>query len=223
MEVRYQAEDTLEAKGLLRLTYDDLWNTVFIDSTPAGRYGTFSVMHDPAQEKRSQASLADRRPARAARRQKHRGYRANGPSASAATTLGKKHQLAFGHNARRGGYRPRLMASTSDRHVGRPFPASVTITNGFLPLDHVSIFIRPCSVLSSQGNSRIVGSSNCSRANTGGGGITRPEWREKHLALDERWNVPLGRTVPFTFDTGEADILLVITYWRRSNTRHVSP
>jgi hypothetical protein len=62
MEVRYQAEDTLEAKGLLRLTYDDLWNTVFIDSTPAGRYGTFSVMHDPAQEKRSQASLADRRP-----------------------------------------------------------------------------------------------------------------------------------------------------------------
>jgi hypothetical protein len=46
----------------------------------------------------------------------------------------------------------------------------------------------------------------------GRGGITRPEWREKHLALDERWNVPLGRTVPFTFDTGEANILLVITY-----------
>jgi len=109
---------------------------------------------------------------------------------------------------------PRLQIDMSDGFDPvSPFPASVTITNGFLPLDHVSIFIRPCSVLSSQGNSRIIGSSNCSRADTGGGGITRPEWREKHLAPDERWNVPLGRTVPLTFDTGEADMLLVITYW----------
>src|SRR4051794_27592397 len=59
---------------------------------------------------------------------------------------------------------PRLQIDMSDGFDPlSPFPASVTITNGFLPLDPVSIFIRPCSVSSSAGNSRITGSSNCSR------------------------------------------------------------
>ena len=43
-----------------------------------------------------------------------------------------------------------------------PFPASIVITNGgALPPDQVSIFIRPCSVVSRDGRGPLIGQSAC--------------------------------------------------------------
>ena len=61
-----------------------------------------------------------------------------------------------------------------------PFPASIVTTNGgALPPDHVSIFIRPCSVVSRDGRGPLIGQSVCTNAyDLGRGGITTAEWNK---------------------------------------------
>jgi hypothetical protein len=93
----------------------------------------------------------------------------------------------------------------------RPFPSSVTITNGMLPLDRVSVFVRICRATTPDRSGKIVGS--CSEASTGGGGITMPDWQNHRLGMDEKWTIPMGGNVPFIFEVGPADVLIVATYW----------
>jgi hypothetical protein len=109
---------------------------------------------------------------------------------------------------------PRIMVDFSDLYDAEsPFPASVTISNQFLPLDDVSLFIRPCTLRSDSGFS-FIGSSDCTRGNVGAGGVTTPDWQKRyHLQSDDKWTIPLGRNVRFFATVTSGDTLIVVTYW----------
>jgi hypothetical protein len=109
---------------------------------------------------------------------------------------------------------PRLQIDVSQEvQSGSPFPASMTITNGLLPLDQVSIYVRICSALSSDLGGTILGRKTCRGPSGGSGGVTTPAWQNHHLMTDEKWIVPMGRNVPFASGVIAADISIAVTYW----------
>jgi hypothetical protein len=92
-----------------------------------------------------------------------------------------------------------------------PFPASISVTNtGSVPLGSVSIFVRPCRVIGPKESNSVMEGSACK--NAGAGGITMTGWRSRYLRTGVRWTIPMGRNVPFTFDTEKANILIVASY-----------
>jgi hypothetical protein len=93
-----------------------------------------------------------------------------------------------------------------------PFPSSITITNGFVPLENISIFVRLCRVTNAAGG-QIIGRKSCDGPSSGAGGITTPEWQKHRLTTDEKWVVPMGANVPFYADPVTADISIIVKYW----------
>lgn len=103
---------------------------------------------------------------------------------------------------------PRVQIEFSETvQASSPFPYSVTLTNGLVPLANTSVSIRPCLIVSPDQRGKIIGSCK------GTGGITMPGWQGHYLATDEKWTIPLGRNVPFRFDADEGDVIIVVTYW----------
>jgi hypothetical protein len=105
---------------------------------------------------------------------------------------------------------PRIQVDFSEVYeADSPFPASVTISNQFLPLHDVELFVRFCNQDAFQGLT-IEGGSDCTRSNTGRGGFRMGDWTSQ-LARDDKWTVPLGRNVQVTMPA--RDVLFVIKYW----------
>jgi hypothetical protein len=109
---------------------------------------------------------------------------------------------------------PRLQIEATEQVDSlSPLPLSVTLTNGIMPLDQVSVFVRICQARNDTGG-RIVGraSSSCDGPSRRGG-ITTPAWQNHYLQVDDKWVIPMGRNVPFSFNVTEADISVVVRYW----------
>jgi len=92
---------------------------------------------------------------------------------------------------------------------GYPFPASITIINGIIPIGDVSVFVRICSAMDT-GLSGVIVSDQCSAL---AGGITMASWQDHRWGRNGKWTVLMGRNVPFQFDPLAADISLAVKYW----------
>jgi hypothetical protein len=93
-----------------------------------------------------------------------------------------------------------------------PLPNSATITNEFVPLDRVEVFVRLCRLFTPDKKDTVPGPVTCNASSPAAGGLTMPDWQRRHFAADEKWLVPMGNNVPFRFETGAADIMIVVSY-----------
>lgn len=92
-----------------------------------------------------------------------------------------------------------------------PFPASVSLKNGFLPLRDISIFLQVCEAADTSGRGKIISGDGC-KTPYRRGGVTTPQWQGRALATDETWVIPLGANLPFLFNVGTADVRIAIRY-----------
>jgi hypothetical protein len=93
-----------------------------------------------------------------------------------------------------------------------PLPSSMTITNEFIPLDNVSVFLRVCSIFTPDKKDTVPGPVSCNASSPTAGGLTLPDWQKRHLAPDKKWTIPMGSNVPFRLESGAADIMIVVSY-----------
>jgi hypothetical protein len=111
-------------------------------------------------------------------------------------------------------FAPRLQIDVPEAAVepSSPFPSSVAITNGFVQLEDVNLFVRLCQVTNAAGG-QIIGRKSCDGLSSAAGGITTPAWQKHRLVTDEKWMVPMGKNVPFYVDPATADVSIVVKYW----------
>jgi hypothetical protein len=111
-------------------------------------------------------------------------------------------------------FAPRLQIDVPEIAVepSSPFPSSISITNGLVPLEDVTLLVRLCRVMNAAGG-QVVGRKSCDGPSSGAGGITTPAWQKHRLAMDEKWVVPMGANVPFYVEPATADISIVVKYW----------
>jgi hypothetical protein len=108
---------------------------------------------------------------------------------------------------------PRVQFEPSVEYVaGSPFPASVRISNQLWPLKRVSFAVRICHTENDVGG-KVIGMKDCTGASKGAGDITTPSWQHHRLAMDEKWDIPIGGYLAFTVDARTADVRLVLKYW----------